>query len=438
MSEQAIIIQGLNKSYKLYPGHMPMVLDQCGYYALRFWKKRPAFPVKKALSDITISINKGERIGIIGRNGAGKTTLLKIIGQMIAPSSGAVKISGTIQALMKLGGGFHPEITGAENVRNALLYNGLRGEALSNAYTDVVDYAELGEFIGQPLKNYSLGMAARLQFAVATAITPDILIIDEVLGAGDSYFAAKSVERMKKLTNSGCTLLLVSHSRGQIMEFCEKALWIDDGKIRAFGPVEEITAEYDAAVLRQNTDSEVIMPQSDDEYIPAPSHMERPDLQAAIMQTINAIYGPLEPSSELGISKVEPRSQQKKTNQFSTGMPMQIDVLLDNVQEQEGLSCDLLFFDGQGSYLAKASSDPLQPHIGGRIMVDLKDCQLGYRDYLLAIILKNGNKAVHYSGGNYIKVIETNDSDPPYMHYPAQWYLGNNSTPEPSRMTGNQ
>ncbi len=415
-----------------------MVLDQCGYYALRFWKKRPAFAIKQALSNIDVVIEKGERIGVIGRNGAGKTTLLKIIGQMIAPSSGAVHVQGTVQALMRLGGGFHPEITGDENIRNALLYNGLRGDALICAYDDVVQYAELGKFINQPLKNYSLGMAARLQFAVATAITPDILIIDEVLGAGDSYFATKSVERMKKLTNSGCTLLLVSHSRGQILEFCEKALWIDEGKIRAFGPVEEITAAYDATMLRQNSSAESDRGPVSENYIQAPSHMERADLHDTMVKTIQEIYGSVPPASNTYISRVDFRSLQKKTNQFSTGMPMQIDVVIKTSERLEALTCDLLFFDGQGSYIAKAESGVGLSHSSDIIEVDLQDCPLGHRDYVMAAILKKDNKAVHYLANNYIKVTETNDSDPPYMHYPAQWYLGDNTDPEPSRITGNQ
>jgi lipopolysaccharide transport system ATP-binding protein len=146
---------------------------------------------------------------------------------------------------MQVGLGFHPEFTGRDNIEHALAYNGLTGAALEAAIEDVIDFAELGEFLRQPMKTYSLGMTTRLQFAAATAIRPDILIIDEILGAGDAYFSAKSAHRMRKLTSSGCTLLLVSHATEQILQFCDRAVWLDRGAVRADGKVLEVVQQYE-------------------------------------------------------------------------------------------------------------------------------------------------------------------------------------------------
>jgi len=198
-----------------------------------------------ALRDVSLSVRRGERLGIVGRNGAGKTTLLKLIIGNLSPTRGRVEVRGQVQALMQVGLGFHPEFTGRENARSALLYNGLSGSTIERALADVIEFTELGEFLDQPMSTYSLGMRMRLQFAAATAIEPDILIVDEVMGAGDAYFSAKSADRMKRLTASGCTLLLVSHSPYQVLEFCGRAVWLDGGRVRMEGDAHEVLGAYE-------------------------------------------------------------------------------------------------------------------------------------------------------------------------------------------------
>ena len=217
---EAIVFQDVCKTYRLYQNKLQMVRDVLGF---RSKKKIPEY---HALKNVNITINKGERVGLIGRNGAGKSTLLKLITGNFLQTSGNIIVKGNVQALMNTGIGFHPDFTGLENIKASLLYNGLNKNQFADAIEDIIDFVELGEFIDQPLKTYSLGMQSRLYFAVATAIQPEILIVDEILGAGDAYFSAKSADRMKKLTNSGCTLLLVSHSTAQILQFCDKAVWI--------------------------------------------------------------------------------------------------------------------------------------------------------------------------------------------------------------------
>jgi lipopolysaccharide transport system ATP-binding protein len=176
--------------------------------------------------------------------------LLNIICGRLQPTSGSVTVNGTTQALMDMGTGFHPEFTGRDNIISALAYQGVTGRAAKERLDDIVDFSELADFIDQPVKTYSSGMYARLAFSTATAISPDILVVDEILGAGDAYFAAKCAERMRRLTrDSGATVLFVSHDMGAVQRICERAVWIDRGRLRMEGPTLDISKSYYADVL---------------------------------------------------------------------------------------------------------------------------------------------------------------------------------------------
>lgn len=250
----AVSLRNVSKVYRLYSSLTEQALDVFGISMLRFWR-RPMFAQYQALNDVSLEIKRGDRVGILGRNGAGKTTLLKIISGNFSPSSGTVKVDGSIQALMRVGLGFHPEFTGYENIRSSLRYNALSESDLKTAVEDVVDFVELEEFLHQPMNTYSMGMQARLLFAVATAIKPDIMIVDEVLGAGDAYFSAKCAHRMEKLTFSGCTLLLVSHSMQQVLQFCDKAIWIESGKIVKEGASLSVVKAYEEFIQKLGKES---------------------------------------------------------------------------------------------------------------------------------------------------------------------------------------
>lgn len=242
INAKAIELENITKIYKLYPSKAHQLFDLAKLS--KFFRKKP-YPEFRAIDNLSLSVNLGEKVGIIGRNGSGKTTLLKIISGNFQQSAGNVTITGSVQALMHIGTGFHPDFSGLENIKSSLLYNGLSKEDLHKAIKDVVDFVELGDFINQPVKTYSLGMMSRLQFATATAIKPEILIVDEILGAGDGYFSAKSADRMRQLTSTGCTLLMVSHSMQQILQFCDRVLWINEGKIIQDGPALEVIKVYE-------------------------------------------------------------------------------------------------------------------------------------------------------------------------------------------------
>jgi lipopolysaccharide transport system ATP-binding protein len=251
MTDVAISAVELGKMYKLFRRPADKVLDALGVARLLFWRQA-AYEEFWALRQLSLELRRGERVGIIGRNGSGKSTLLKIFTGGVAPTEGQFRVQGRVQALLDLGTGFHHEFTGRQNIRAALAYQGLRPAQVRAKEEEIVDFAELDEFIDQPVKTYSAGMYARLAFAAATAVEPEVLIIDEVLGAGDAYFTGKCVERMRRLTEgSGATVLFVSHDLSSVLQLCQRVLWIDRGRLRADGDPLEVTRAYSALMRRE-------------------------------------------------------------------------------------------------------------------------------------------------------------------------------------------
>ncbi|HUN80776.1 MAG TPA: ABC transporter ATP-binding protein, partial [Phycisphaerae bacterium] len=247
----AIRLQAVGKMYRLYRRPSDQVLDALGIGGLLPWRGN-TYREFWALRDLELDVRRGERLGIIGRNGAGKSTLLKIITGNVAATEGSVSVSGRVQALLELGTGFHPEFTGRQNIRASLSYQGMTAGRIRAKEEEIIDFSELEDFIEQPVKTYSAGMYARLAFSTATAIEPEVLIIDEVLGAGDAYFAGKCVERMKRLTEeSGATVLFVSHDLGSVQQLCERVIWVDRGRITMDGAPLDVTKAYYASILAQ-------------------------------------------------------------------------------------------------------------------------------------------------------------------------------------------
>jgi ABC-type polysaccharide/polyol phosphate transport system ATPase subunit len=204
----------------------------------------------KALDGLSFSVAKGERVGIIGRNGAGKSTLLKLLAGSFLPTKGELQVNGKIYSLMPGSVGFDAELSTLENARNYLLHYGLSGSRLSDLVEEIERFVELGEYFYQPLKNYSQGMRVRAEFATATAVYSDIITIDEVLGAGDIYWAEKCARRMDHMCGQGSALLLVSHSVGQILRYCDRVIWIEKGKVVMDGPALEVTKRYEGFLER--------------------------------------------------------------------------------------------------------------------------------------------------------------------------------------------
>lgn len=238
MNDVAIKVENLTKVYHLYDKPQDRLKE--ALHPFRKSYHRDFY----ALNDISFEIKKGETVGVIGKNGAGKSTLLKILTGVLTPSYGQVFIDGNVASLLELGAGFNPEMTGIENI---FLHGALRGlshKQIRKKLDDIIEFADIGDFIKQPVKNYSSGMFARLAFSVAINVEPDILIVDEALSVGDIKFQTKCINKFKELQKKGVTILFVSHDVFSIRNFCNKAIWIDRGKIREIGDVTSVTAHF--------------------------------------------------------------------------------------------------------------------------------------------------------------------------------------------------
>lgn len=248
-----IKLSNISKSYKLFDTPLEKAVYGLGFE--RFGPLLPSvrrhIPEKLALKHVSLELKQGDRLGVIGRNGSGKSTLLKIITGVIEPSSGERYVADRVEALFDTTMGFNAELTGLENIENGLSIRlGKQLQRLEEARRDVINFVELGNYLYQPVKNYSKGMYARLGFAVATALCPDIVVVDEVLGAGDAYFSAKAARRVRSMFNGHTTLVLVSHSTKQVLEFCERSIWIENGEIVMEGESLRVIKAYDEFIER--------------------------------------------------------------------------------------------------------------------------------------------------------------------------------------------
>jgi lipopolysaccharide transport system ATP-binding protein len=201
-----------------------------------------------ALQDVSFTIEHGESVAVIGHNGAGKSTLLNLTTELCRPDRGRVDVHGRIAALLDLGAGFHPDLTGAENVRINASLLGFSRRQVREKFDEIVEFAEVGDFINEPLRTYSSGMMMRLAFSVAVTVNPDILIIDEVLGVGDIGFAAKCRDRIMQFRRDGKTILCVSHSNDTLKDLCERAIWLDHGQVMDNGPIARVVEAYKCAM----------------------------------------------------------------------------------------------------------------------------------------------------------------------------------------------
>ncbi|PNH97373.1 ABC transporter ATP-binding protein [Vibrio diazotrophicus] len=207
-------------------------------------KENPNIKKYEALNNISFEAKKGEVIGVLGRNGAGKSTLLQLVCGTLTPSKGSIHVNGRLAALLELGAGFNPEFSGRENIYINSAILGLSRNEIAERFDTIVEFADIGDFLDQPVKNYSSGMFMRLAFAVASSVEPDLLIIDEALAVGDARFQAKCFRRLDELRERGTTILLVTHSTEQITRHCSKALLIDQGKMIAFGDAGIVSNQY--------------------------------------------------------------------------------------------------------------------------------------------------------------------------------------------------
>jgi lipopolysaccharide transport system ATP-binding protein len=244
MPEPAVQVEQLTKIYRVYASPW----DRLREALLR----RPRHREFRALADLSFSLPKGEGLAIIGENGAGKSTLLKLLAGIGVPTSGVLRVRGKVASILELGSGFHPEFTGRQNIVLNAAMLGLSERELHQKLPSIVAWSELGDFIDQPVKVYSTGMAMRLGFSIAIQVEPDVLIIDEALSVGDGYFQKKCMDRLLQFVGAGGTLLFCSHAMYYVSAFCQRALWLRQGRAEALGPVAEVVRDYENFLLAKS------------------------------------------------------------------------------------------------------------------------------------------------------------------------------------------
>jgi ABC-type polysaccharide/polyol phosphate transport system ATPase subunit len=240
--EPAVVVDGVSKKFRLFHERnqtlKSAVMRGRRIVADDFW----------AVRDVSFTVPHGETFGLIGRNGSGKSTLLKMLARIYQPDEGRVVLNGRVSSMLEVGSGFHPELSGRENIYLNGSILGLTRKQVTARFDEIVDFSGVETFIDQPVKNFSSGMYVRLGFAVAVHTEPDILIVDEILSVGDGAFREKSRKKFAEFTGQGRTVILVSHSLTQIREMCEHAAWMHEGRVRALGPVDEVVEAYESSI----------------------------------------------------------------------------------------------------------------------------------------------------------------------------------------------
>ena len=294
-----ILVRRVGKVFRRYPEDRPWTLQEAAIRAFRrhrvehFW----------ALRDVSFHVAPGRMSGLVGQNGAGKSTLLRLIGGVGRPDEGEVETCGRLGALLELGAGFHPDLTGREGVYVNGVISGLTRRQVDERFDEIVDFAELQEFIHSPLRTYSTGMQMRLAFAVAVHTDPELLLIDEVLAVGDAAFQRKCLDRIARVRSDGCTIVLVSHDARLIRELCDEALWLDGGRVAQAGGAARVVDAYLA-------------------------HVEAREQRAEKVDT---------PSSRLGLNGVRiTRLDGTPAPQIERGEPLQVEMVLEASEDVDG------------------------------------------------------------------------------------------------------
>ena len=255
--EPAISVEGICKNYRLGVINRQTFRDEMVYRWLRLLGRDPRARMGTigdarlekdgwfhALDDVSFSVERGEAVGLIGRNGAGKSTMLKILARITSPDSGRAVIRGRVGSLLEVGTGFHPELTGRENVFMNGTILGMRRREIAAKFDEIAEFSEIGEFLDTPVKRYSSGMYVKLAFSVATSLDTDVLLVDEVLAVGDANFQRKSLDRMSAIAASGRTIIFVSHSLPAVRQLCRRCVWFDEGRVRDEGPTDRVAEAY--------------------------------------------------------------------------------------------------------------------------------------------------------------------------------------------------
>lgn len=322
----AVRFSGVSKRYQLGLTRTS-VAARASHWLKQAWKGVAASGSQDqgfwALRDVSLELEQGESLALLGPNGAGKSTILKLLANITVPTSGQVEVNGQVAALIELGAGFHPDLTGRENIYLNGTLLGLRSKEIAARFDDIVAFAELDRFIDTPIKRYSSGMTVRLGFAVASCIEPDILLVDEVLAVGDASFRQKCVTRIKTLIEKGTSLIFVSHDMGLVKAVCDRAIYLDGGVLHESGPTAEVIDVYNAALDRRRASSLTRLESTLGD--------EAPDVEVTHVAVVGT-----EPAAEAGL-RGDRRAEVRVTYVAHRSVPRAN--LVVRVYRSDGLSC---------------------------------------------------------------------------------------------------
>jgi lipopolysaccharide transport system ATP-binding protein len=320
-------VRNLSKLFRVYPRTLSI--------AREVLTGKPQHSEAWALRQVSFEVRCGEVIAVVGANGAGKSTLLRILAGLLDHTSGEVEVNGKVSAILELGTGFHPGYSGRENILMGGLCLGLSAREVADREPWIIDFSELGAVIDQPLWTYSSGMRARLTFAVAISLEPDIFIVDEALAAGDQYFISKCVRRMDEICSSGATVLFVSHNLGLLERFCTSAIWLDNGRIRHIGAIHDVCAAFERETLaRTQRLFREGAAQVGDEL---PADLGTGEVKVVDLRILDAFGAPAEV--------------------LTVGQPYTIEVELDSTVANDSAVVGVAFIDERGGVAASLSSD---------------------------------------------------------------------------------
>lgn len=331
-----IEVNQLGKKYKRYTNKWHRLLE--------WFSKKKIHEEKWVLRGISFKVRAGESIGIVGHNGAGKSTLLKLLTGTSYPSEGSISITGKVSALLELGLGFHPDFTGIQNVYMSGQLMGLSSHEIDGILPDIIDFAEIGDYLYQPLRTYSSGMVIRLAFSTITAVRPDILIVDEALSVGDTYFQHKCFNRIRKYRDQGTSILFVSHDPGAVKSLCDRAILIDHGLMVREGNPDEILDYYNAIIAKREADYEIKQSLSENQKVRIRSGNE-----------------------DVLIDKVELMSNGEKVNAVRIGEDLKITITIKCIKDVNHPTVGFIIKDRLGNDVYGTNSYYLEKNLGNWI-----------------------------------------------------------------------
>ncbi len=407
MSESLVSVRGLSKVYKVYSSPWDRLLEG----VLRRQRHRDFV----ALEEIALDLAPGEALGIIGENGAGKSTLMKILAGVTAATSGEVSIRGKVASILELGSGFHPEFSGRENiVLNAAMLGLSPGEVEAKT-PEIIAFSELGDFIDQPVKVYSSGMAMRLGFAIATQVEPQVLIIDEALSVGDGYFQKKCVDRLVEFVDEGGSLIFCSHALYYVSAFCQRALWLKNGKIEALGPAGSVIRRYESFLLEKSQ---------------AASPEDRPEQETVLSPT------------RITEVRLKKGSSSKEASTFRYGEPLFLELTFESeTKDQElhlGLGIDRL--DGVQVAAFSTFHDGLAPFSGSTsytLSLELPHLPLASGEFAIHVFLA-GERALHVYDTKLVRpafLLQGEEFEVGLTRIPHRWHTPDGETVPPAGLS---